>query len=339
MKRYIVITLTSLFLAYSCHDDDSPIECLVTAQTPCEKNVTLIPAPDTCFEFSFSKPNGVELQQQVQSESYIHPLLNPLNKNELIYKVLIWNGSTPFGGVLNKVDLCKGEIQLLNDEFIVEPKRFSWNRNGWLLFDTNGFSLWQIKENGDSLSQILLDLDCGYATYDDDKDLIYCSCNYQAPLYQKNTYMDVNGNILDTMDIASAIFDYHNGKTAIFKFIDGERYIGYIDMPTQEFVSVVLREEAYNSTILDMGWLDDDHIIWLDRKGIHQVNIHTAEIETLKSKCSNTLYRDLSVVPNHSEVYLSKTSYSYVDDCTFYADSYIILFDTETGEEWIVDLD
>jgi hypothetical protein len=117
--------------------------------------------------------------------------------------------------------------------------------------------------------------------------------------------------------------------------------IGYIDLNTKEFTGLIPRpQNSEFGTIRAIDWLDDNHIIWTDKKGLHKINIGTVEMQTIKETCENFSYSHLSVSPTDKNILLlTRLERTLIGFDTIYSDQDIVLFDIDTGLERIIDLE
>jgi len=326
----------------SCNDDEQVFSCtLDPVPPPCNRLASFTNIVDTCFQINWQGPNFENFQTGVDTffgtAAYHNndPNLFTYIRNSAVTNSEKW-----------QIDLCKGEFTLVGDNNIFGGIALRPGPNDWITFGSSDGRTYISKINGDSLKELLPELACRRPVFVGTESIL-CNCLFPAPIYFKNITMDLSGEITDTMDISSANYAHMDGRVCGLHKPSGEdnSSFGYLNISTQEFTTLhPWSDESYGST-KDMGWLDDENIIWISEKGIFQLDLITTEVTTLKEVCENVNYNLISVIPENNEVLISRTDRWHIahatipDVDTIYSQTRISIFDIETGEEQFVDLE
>jgi len=337
---------------YSC-TDDSEIICEYN-NIPCES-----PIPQTLFEVDscFELPYDIFGQLPIVSSPKIcwFPIYHPLNQDEFIFSSGDSNGQFIFKNntcneFLEKgVDLSQFDNPLLldiNKNDIVLIK--SWNKYFSVNFD--GTNLEEIKNDEYELSGLRW---CGEDT------LIYATIQ---PFDSNSPYHPFRAALINKEGIVQTVFpegignsssDYKNGKiltsTNAIQSSSNFQY-GFIDISTTEFTPIFdfAVPSIDNFYISNFKWLDDDNVVFLENhinnisQRLIKMNINTLDrIVLFEEGCQNIKSGIISVNPNkNDEILRNMVHYEYSsvapDSLDFLVQ--IVKVNTETGEEWILDI-
>lgn len=333
MKNILTIGLVlCLFIFNACRDDDNlAVGCEALGSTPCERQIEFTPVPDTCFDINTSF--GVTT---IGSDTlYKTPLHHQTSTDVFIYTRLINNVENK----LWEIDLCENKASVINDDFIYHNSVLKSGPYNWLSFDDGVGGVYIAKQNGDSLKEFLPDLICRKPLFLNSQSIIFF-CNFPSPISFKNVVVNINGVIVDTMDILSSSYHFLDGKIAGIGWPENSnvRHFGYLDIDTETFIPLVPLSNDEHGIVADMAWLDENNIVWIDQKGVKQVNINTLESITLKEVCENVRYRKISTVPGQKEILLSRIDFWNVGLDTLYSQTRISTFNVDTSEEQYIEL-
>jgi len=333
MKIYYHFTLLLILcISFSCQsDDDTMPVCDIPPTTLCEAPINFIPFIDTCFILP-PEPSGGWFFK-VDSFFFILPYFNLENKEEFLY-----NEHT---SIVNKtflinINICSGEKKILLEDPIYGLVKPTWIHNNWIVFTDNMENLWKVKSNGDSLAQMTFEHQFRYPTPFPNNKLLVLKRDYpEMPNVYHSVVMNMDGEILDTLEQTVGISDYHNGKLAAvlsYEFF-------FRDLSTQEVTSIINLENTDHIFIYDIYWLDETHLIWYDNIGMHKVHVETGELTTLISNCDNRSIFSISVSPElDGSVIFMERHYTLVSSTTLQPRRRIFKLDTNTGEQYEIDL-
>jgi len=335
MKFYIPLSiLLLLFLCCSCGADDEVMPvCDPLPPAPCEQVITMTPHLDTCFEIQSPPQTWVSISKDYHAENLGY---KPNSEDEFLIRRNVENDTSPWIG---RVNLCTGEINHVFSKGYLGKARAKWGENDWVIFGDGDLKLWKVKIDGTGLEQIT---EGSYLYPTPIYDNLIFATRFLAD--QPNVYasvlLDLEGNEIDTFETAVKYSGYYNNKLATSTNvydIGGE--IGYVDLSTGEFIAVApLGEE--NISVGNTDWLDEHTIVFEDHIGLHMVDINDGEIITLKEACDNFNIRYLSTSPgfNNGTLLVDESHYwpvSAIERCVY---SRVFIYDTNTGEQWEIDL-
>ncbi len=343
MKSSYFITI--FLLLQACTHDPLIINEPIVQGNPCENPIPISLPVDTCFEFSFNMPNGPEYETIQEELSFQYPVWSPeyTSSDFMHVNINITSNTSPVAS-LWKNNLCNRNPVLILSELTPAIRNIKWGINGSILMATFTDEIWVMKSNGDSLYQIPVGRDCLYPNWYNE-ELIYCTCRFpEIPEQFLSLLINMDGEIVDTFDLAIGGYNIYNNKLATYGIAGNGRSLGYVDLSTEAYIPVIDHDPDLQGNVIDMAWIDNTHMVWIDRKGIHKINTETAEIQTLKENCSvsfysNISYNRLSVIPNTDEILLGRHDFSYTEDDKIYATGSISKLNINTGEEVILELE
>ena len=332
--NYLLFSIFALYL-FSCREDDNaamPL-CDPIPPAPCEQVVTMTPYIDTCFEIESPPQTWVTV---LKDYSAVNLGYKPGSEDEFLFHRGHENQTGPWIG---RVNLCTGEINHVVSKGYLGKARAKWGENDWVIFGDENLRLWKVKIDGTGLEQFTEERYC-YPTPVYDNLIVATRFLADQPNVYASVLLDLEGNEIDTFEIAVKYSGYYNNKLATstnLYEIGGE--IGYVDLSTGEFIAVApLGEE--NIFVGNTDWLDENTIVFQDKKGLHMVDINDGEIITLKEQCDNNSMRYISATPgfNSGNLLLGEFHYwpmSAIERCVY---PRIFKYDTNTGEQWEIDL-
>lgn len=232
---------------------------------------------------------GMPLFYQVYP-SYGVPCFNPNNPDEIIFFYAKENAGPPHK--LVKYNLSSKEYQTIYEgQFGIRPR---WSKKGWILLSlwnelgNDGFNIWKIKENGDSLTQLTTTGNCFAPEWNKNGDkFIYQFANvFPDPVF---ITADVNGVAIDTFLVGT------NGggswqHDSLFSYTD--IYGLYLGDLSKDSAELLFEVESPNS--ISKGgteWVDDSNIIWSHLDGIYITNIHSEETTRIIGSCNSEYYQ------------------------------------------------
>jgi hypothetical protein len=122
----VLFFICIIVLSQSCQKDDDSLMPLCEFISPCVQLTPHISFQDTCYDLPPAPfPTWIPIRDKYQYQ----PIINPLNKDELMYFV-----TDSSGNYLMKVDLCSDERVLVYPEWMFTGSgRPKW-WGSWLVF-------------------------------------------------------------------------------------------------------------------------------------------------------------------------------------------------------------
>ena len=349
MKKILYLFIATILVS-NCTKDTIVPPCTIPL-IPCENPIqrTLINW-DTCFELPMDIHGFVIAHNGDSPRRY--PFYHSNAKKISFVKVSYQKSEN-----IN-VNICdesyeNGVIYSPNSEFNTLNQTVEvWNDDNWGLIAAD-WGIWKVKMNGDSLTKITNDNDNAYQlpTWCKNGESIYCYVNFNqnSPYYpSRSVLLDLMGNITHVFPFSGIGGKENNGKIATRAITVDYHQIGYIDLSTNEFMGLVDFDFDYYLQAIE--WLDDNHIMWMQMESgqraqeIFKVNINTLEVSSLfyKPDCENLIYRGISASPDgDGEILMTRQEYRYTaphPDSLYYYER-IEIMDTNTGEEWILEVE
>jgi hypothetical protein len=336
MRNIYILSILILFTLSACIKDEiRPDDPIIS---PCDSLISFIPYSDTCFSIP-DHPTSMWINVS-ERQAFSQPNFHPNNDRWLLY---LTNGPDQGGTSYWKADLCTGERNFITNETTPVYGRPRWGENDWIVFATQHKKLMKIKSNGDSLTALVPDIKCENPAWLPGNKIICPAELSQTPNISLSVIINIDGQIEDTLDANYSRPVYFNDKIAVSKGFFGEIEIGYLDtLNDYQFISVYPLP-IDNFLITSMDWLDEKHIIWTDKIGLHKVNIETGLVTTIREECEN---RDIVVVassPLHDGTIIFDEMHFVPEDPessnTIHQDHLIYKYDLNTGEMWEIGLE
>ena len=234
---------------------------------------------------------------------YRYPCFNPNNSDEFIYCI------SQFGATeLISYNRVTGKKTILLQDNILSPP--FWGANGWIIMNI-GATVWKIKENGDSLTQLTFT----EAQY-------YPNWNFDYSKYI--THNNKGGIIHDFNTGAIELFQYNfpSGATwlnknnfLVFFQRPGEFrkfYGGYtvINMSSKTHIYYVVKEKYAEGS--GGIWFNEDIFLFNSQHLLCTFDIRTSEIREIGKTCDNEFLTLGSFAPSTNEVIYEVSHYNYV---------------------------
>lgn len=335
IQKLLVIFFPLLLIIGSCTEDPI-INCDYPIPVPCDTTISFLPPLDTCMNLPPEPATGYSYKgPDVQ---FNFPIWNPSNANEFIFNRIENTDISPVS-VFWKLNICTGKRTTVVDDII--SASFDWNKQDWIVFLAGSYNVWKVKSSGDSLTQLTSGIRYREAFWHHDEQAIICSANdpNHPLLFSHSLMLDVNGAIIDTLPFRIGRGAARGNLIADLMLVDDIPKLGYINLDTEDFISLLDHPIQDFGAMQDIDWLDDDHIIWTNDRGVNKVNIHTQEVELIKKNCESLLTPRLSVSPNgNGELLLEYWRRSVPEPIVLFSDIDILLLNINTGEEQIINL-
>jgi len=168
MRNFIVIIIVACVFQFSC-----------SKERKLQKGCMDFPKSQSDLGYEY-----IDLYPLVRGASF-----NPNNSNEIVY--LKYDGL--FDRYLMTYNLVTDVSQVLHqDVFNFQPK---WSMKDWIVFNNTHGQLWKIKSNGDSLTQLSINIQAWYPEWSPDGgNLIFL---YRDQGIGNLRIIDINGNIVE----------------------------------------------------------------------------------------------------------------------------------------------
>jgi len=236
----------------------------------------------------------------VQYPSYGVPCFNPNNSEEVLLFYAKENDGPPHS-------LIKYNLKTKTYETFYEglPQfRPRWGKNGWILLPlwnelgNDGFNIWKIKSNGDSLTQLTFSGNCHTPDWNITSDKFIYKLGFTTPT--KYIMADEFGNFIDTIysGLASPGSWQHDSlivNTSSGKLILGNPYTGEANLIYQV-------EELSSISNGGAEWINLETIIWAHVTGIYKTNIKTNTTEIIKETCNASYYQLPTYSPQSNKI-------------------------------------
>ena len=354
MKKILYLFIATILVS-NCTKDTIVPPCTIPL-IPCENPIqrTLINW-DTCFELPMDINGDVPVINAGNSRR--SPFYHS-NAERISFVKGSFQGSFQKSENIN-TNICdesyeNGFMYFPSNDFNILNKTIGeWNDDDWGLIMAD-WSIWKVKMNGDSLTKVTNDNNKSYLipTWCKNGEAIFCYVNFEesSPYYPtRSVLLDIMGNITHVFPFTAFGGTTKNGRIPVRAVTTDYNQIGYVDLSTNEFIGIFDFDPEYGSQGIE--WLDDNHIIWMQRESgkkaqeILKVNINTLEVSSLfyKPDCVNLTYRGISPSPNgNGEILLTRQEYRntppHPQDSLYYYER-IEIMDTNTGEEWILEVE
>ena len=303
----------------------------------CDSTLYANPLPtDSCVIFPEISSGNLYISTRI-GPGYALVGKSSINLDEWLYTFHPEGASSNIGAELWKVDTCSGKKQKLADNVYVQPKI---NQNGWILFMNNQDGLlYKINETGSNLSPVSSEIN--NITFD------WCM-NGEAFFYRarfkKVAYLvSVEGTVLDSFNLdCYAIAGRKNRIAMNLKSEISGAYskIVILNLDNGYLTNIVELNGMGKGWPLALTWESDETIIGAFALGLFRIHVSTGEIETLEKTCDNLFYYYPNILPaSPSWLAISRRDYTYPELSQVFFTTNMVLYNTQTGEEWKLDLD
>lgn len=283
---------------------------------------------------------------------FTKPIFNPTNANEFVY---IRKSENWFSSELVKINLEEMSETILDNSINIVGS-LDWNETGWIVFTSDTWQIWKIREDGSDLTQLTFGVWDTNPHFSFDGSVVYY---YRGKAYSiaeklenpelskeiKIIGIDINGNDVDSImapsvqNKISEIFSYQIWETAFFSeseiyFIDGPSpiYGLYSLNPNSNEIRAIKRWKIDGNNyelIEDIQYSNGYLYTTKFRNHFIRVNIFTGDVEYLKCGCDQNFYSEISISPNRDRILYEKIrsnvlSYEEID---------------KQHEIWIMDMD
>lgn len=268
---FCAVTLFGFLLFVSCRKNE------INLNNPCEQFESLVDL------------QGIPLFHQVYP-SYGVPSFNPSNSDEIIFFYAPDNSPPPFQ--LLKFNLSSKEYQIIFEgQFGIRPR---WGKKGWILLSlqnelgNDGFNIWKIKENGDSLTQLTTNGRSFFPEWNNEGNRLIYQIGNTSPT--KFVIADQMGNAIDTtfVGVGSGGSWQHDSlvANATFKGL-------FVGNPYRGIDSYQLISDVENNSLSVGGaeWINDEYVIWSHVTGIYSTNITNDVTIKIKETCNSKYYQ------------------------------------------------
>lgn len=265
MNKIFFLLLVVCWCFFGCHKDET-----------CEEIKNLV-------DFQ-----GNSLFQSVYP-AYGVPYFNPNNSEEIIFSYKENLGTVQ---KLVKYNLISKEyLTIFEGNTGFRPK---WSKKGWIIFQlwnelgNDGFNIWKIKENGDSLIQLTTSGLCFFPEWNKEGDNFIYKLGYTYP--NKFIIADQNGDVIDTALVGVD----GNGSWQHDSLIVNGRPDGvYIGNPYSLYYDYdhIYNVEYNLQSANGAEWINGHEIIWSHVTGVYFTNISDNITLRILETCNAKYYQ------------------------------------------------
>ncbi|MCB9272553.1 MAG: hypothetical protein H6564_00835 [Lewinellaceae bacterium] len=336
------MTRLSVFVAfaitfYSCTKDKDAI-CPPPGKQCGDSTLyaSLLPA-DTCVVFPEITSGILYIYQRV-GLGYGLIGKSSSNSDEWLYLINREVSSTGLlGSEIWKIDTCSGRKEMIIDSVHVQPK---YNSKGWLLIlSTRDALLYRLKENGDSLKIVSDQIAHDLFDWCLDGEAFFYRARFKEVAY----LVSIEGEVLDSFALDCHAIAGRANRIALSlesPLSTTHSRIGILDLNNGELTEVVELRDVGLGGPQALTWESDKTLIGAFPRGLYRIHIPTGEVEAIKETCDNLFYFYPSMGPDdNSWLFLGRRDYMYPQLLNVDFTISMVMLNTQTGEEWKLDLD
>ncbi|MCO6487456.1 MAG: hypothetical protein J5I98_03510 [Phaeodactylibacter sp.] len=333
MKQHIILSLIAMGAFSNCSKEDDAV--IPSPDKQCNSALYASPLPaDTCLDFP-DEPVLYFYHRVGPGYSLVGK--NPGNPDEWLYLLHPEEAGINDGAEIWKVDTCSGSKQFILDEVKNQPKV---NKQGWMIFRrTFDGLMYRISLRGDSLLAVSNIVAHDLFDWCLDGEAFFYRARFKDVAY----LVDINGNVLDSfaMDChAIAGRGEHIAVSLDSEFSSTNSRIAILNLSNNELAEVAELTTVGLVGPLALAWESDESLIGAFSQGLYRIHVLTGEVEPIKETCENLFYYYPVVdSDNPSWLILGKRDYSWPVLANIDFTTNMVLYNTETGEEWKLDLD
>lgn len=334
MKHIIFFFLITIITLSSCTKDKEAF-CPLPGKQCGDSTLyaSLLPA-DTCILFP-----------ELQGPSYIYERIgpgygligkSPSNPDEWLYFIHPEGASSNDGSEIWKTDTCSGKKQFIIDKVRSQPKI---NKEGWLIFRlrTDGF-MYKLSPEGDSLEAV-----SDQVAHDQFDWCLDGQAFFYRARFKKVAYLiSIEGEVLDSFNLDCHAIAGRGDRIAmnLKSNITGTyTRLVILNLHTGDLSDVGEIELGLGGP-LALAWETDESLIGVFVKGAYRIHVLTGEVELVKETCDNLSYYYPSVdSDNTAWLLLGRQDFMYPQSLNVDFTTSMVMLNTQTGEEWKLDLD
>ena len=335
MRNIIFLLLIAAILLASCTKEDDG--SFLPPPQRCDSTLYARPlTPDTCMDF----PDEPVLYFYQRVGLGYGPIGKSAdNPDEWFFLINREESSTGNeGSEIWKVDTCSGRKQLILDKVKSQPKI---NEQGWMIF-RRAFDglMYKISPEGDSLKAVSNLVAHDLFDWCLDGEAFFYRARFKDVAY----LVSIDGTVLD-----SFVMDYHavagrGNRVALSLESDlttTNSRIAILNLTNGELAEVADLQEVGLGGPLALAWESDESLVGTFSAGLYRIDVPTGEVEEIEGYCENLFYYYPVIDPDNPYwLILGKRDYEYPTEfaqVNFTAN--VVLYNTETGQEWQLDLD
>lgn len=331
MKINYIFIFTCLFLVFaSCRKDPKVVIEKPNILTPTDTNNSLCePLPaDTGYGFT------TYITEPIITE---YPTFNPYNSDEIIY---VSQSVSPYSYKLIKYNLNTQQTEVILNKTGIVISQLNWSHKNWIIFSErigDFFSVYKVKSNGDSLTQIIFPNDNGQRylapqwNYVGDKFICY---KYPASY---SIIIDEQINVVDSFQFVwSNTCNWDHPLE--YMLFNKTTYIDLYNYNNDTFKPSLIVESCYNDG--DIFWLNDFEFIYNKAEcGIYKSDTSMSYYTRLKDNCTiEGAYFDGALNQNKTKIVWSKIKLKKVANFTVKKEYSIVTTDIDLNNEITLDL-
>ncbi|MCB0554907.1 MAG: hypothetical protein KDD02_15250 [Phaeodactylibacter sp.] len=334
MKQHIFSLFIAAIALSSCTKDKDAFCPPPSKQCDSTLYASLLPA-DSCVVFPEISFGILYIYNRV-GPGYALIGKNPSNSDEWLFMIHPEGASTNIDSEIWKIDTCSGRKEILIDSVRSQPKI---NKDGWLLFrlGSDGF-MYKLSPDGDSLEAVS-DL-VAHDLFD------WCldgEAFFYRARFKKMAYLvSINGEVLDSFNLdCHAITGRENRIAMNLKSNITGTYtrLAILNVHTGDLIDMGEIELGLGGP-LALAWETDESLIGVFVKGVYRIDVLTGDVELVKETCDNLSYYYPSVDSDNPDwLVLGRQDFIYPQSLHVDFTTSMVMLNTQTGEEWKLDLD
>lgn len=272
---------------------------------------------DSCFTLTPPMETGWGYEYTFDTISYEHPCFNPNNSNEVAVFITDKNGK----GLYNCNISTKSKQLIYASEIWGVP---SWSISNWLIFNRPGNTIWKIKSNGDSLTQVTSSV--GYDPHwSPDANYYY----YSNPAYSnKITICETKTDSVIRVLPLNAKCIWNNNNVLIYNDTHG-MYFYFFDNDSTFFKWF---EYGFDGFIC--YWLNNNEAIYYYNYKLFKINTQ-GETTTygIMPDCSSWHYGLPTFQPNTNKIIWQKLTFRDDGYNTLFTKCYLVMTNSDGSLE------
>lgn len=271
-----------------------------------------------------------------------YPCFNPNNAEELCFSkaVKINNG-------LHVTEFWKVNINTGKQERIAAVQGISqpdWGKNDWILFDKLGGTIWKVKSNGDSLTQLTFQYENYRPKWNNQTNTFLNHIPSEDP-YKSLVIRNLKGNIINYLKT----FDGNGVSNKNAFSLDGQTiasdgmlsrknyglyYYELANSTSPQLLYSLDISQTTKALVIGVAWHPDNrHVFWTNANGLYKTDIVSKQTWQLKTACDSRLYKSLSVSPDGKTIAVARSDKKLVEENTINSEFSIYLMDDNRNNE------
>lgn len=287
-----------------------------------ESNEVITPTISDCQELGPTPLMG--WTYLVDTNYYMYPCFNPNNSDEIIFTK---KNNAIDVTKLYKYNLQTHEKSLIHEGYQIFPS--DWGSNDWILLNLFGNSVWKIKSDGTSLTQILNTGNDFYPIWNSDATIFGAFRGSFVDNLQKTILYSADAIAFDTLQSSSV---GSNSCWSINQFTCSATDNGpkVSDLMND---SVIFTQSRACNFVGGAHWLNYEEFLWSYEEGIFKTNYITGNTELVKASCRTRLYLAPTYHSNINKIIWTRVDLNQLNDFDIEVKSRLFMMNPDGSEE------